>query len=134
MPLVFAYGSMCEPIVRNRILGRAVDTEEAVLHGYRKVCGGDILTIVPSPEKDVPGIVFEATPEDMERMDDWEGCPEYQRIELEVESGGIPRKATTYATPEPPRFYETVGDDVIASIPLREIIRTVEAMFRKPPE
>ena len=53
-------------------------------------------------------------------------------MELEVEVGGTPRKAVTYATPEPSRYHEAVGDDVIASIPLKEIIRTVEAMVRKP--
>jgi gamma-glutamylcyclotransferase (GGCT)/AIG2-like uncharacterized protein YtfP len=132
MPLVFAYGSMREPIVRNKVLGHIVDTEEAVLRGYQKVCGGDILTIVSCPDRDVKGIVFDASPEDMEKMDEWEGCPEYQRMELEVEVGGTPRKVVTYATPEPPRYHEAVGDDVIASIPLKEIIRTVEAMVRKP--
>ena len=132
MPLVFAYVSMCEPMVRNKVLGRIVDTEEAVLRGYQKVCGGDILTIVSRPDSDVKGIVFDVSPEDMEKMDEWEGFPEYQRMELEVEVGGIPRKAVAYATPEPPRYCEAVGDDVIASIPLREIIRTVEAMVRKP--
>ncbi|MBR4696836.1 MAG: gamma-glutamylcyclotransferase [Candidatus Methanomethylophilaceae archaeon] len=132
MALVFVYGSMLEPIVRNKVLGRIVDTEEAVLRGYQKVCGGDILTIVSHPDRDVKGIVFDASSEDMEKMDEWEGCPEYQRMELEVEVGGTPRKAVTYATPEPPRYHEAVGDDVIASIPLKEIIRTVEAMVRKP--
>ncbi len=131
MPIVFAYGSMCEPIVRNKVLGRIVETKEAVLHGYAKVCGGDILTLLQQPGRDVTGIVFEASSEDMERMDDWEGYPEYQRVELEVDVGGTPMKAVTYVTPEVPKYHEVVGDDVIAPIPLKEIIRTVEAMVRR---
>ena len=37
--IVFAYGTLTVDIVRDRVLGHPVDTRDAVLHGYSKVCG-----------------------------------------------------------------------------------------------
>lgn len=74
--IVFAYGTLTVDIVRDRVLGHPVDTRDAVLRGYSKVCGWDYLTLVPS-DSSVRGVVFEADADDVARMDVWEDVPVY---------------------------------------------------------
>lgn len=126
--LIFSYGTLMEPVIRDRILGHPVEMEDAVLQGYVKVCGWDYLTIVPG-DGNVKGVVFEADDEDVHRMNVWEDVPVYELIQLTVEVDGVPREASCYVMPEPPEHYETVGDDCIAAIPIRDIICDMESMF-----
>ena len=73
--LIFAYGTLVLPVIRDRVLGHPVPTEDAVLHGgYSKVCGWDYLTLIPS-DGGVTGVVFEADEDDVSRMDAWEEVP-----------------------------------------------------------
>lgn len=125
--LIFAYGTLSEQLIRDRVLEHSVDAHPAILHGYRKVCGWDYFTIVPG-DGDVRGVVFEASPEDILRMDMWEEVPTYRLFTLPVEVGGEQVEAGCYVMPEPPENYEFVDDDRIAAIPLAEIIRDVENM------
>ena len=83
--LVFAYGTLVLPIIRDRVLGHPVDTADAVLHGYSKICGWDYLTLVPS-DGSVTGVVFEADGEDVSRMDEWEEVPVYSLVPVTVET------------------------------------------------
>ena len=126
---VFAYGTLREPIIRDRLLGHPVDARAAVLRGYVKVCGWDYLTLVPDPEGVVAGVVFEATDADIERMDLWEEVPVYRLDEVEVECDGSPVRAGCYIMPEPPRHYEVVDDSCIAAIPIPEIIAEMESIM-----
>lgn len=126
--LVFVYGTLCEPIVRDRVLGRKVITEVASLPGYSKVCGGDYLTMVPS-DGTVLGQVFDASDADLDRIDVWEEVPTYMRADVMPIVDGEPRHACAYIMPDPPDNVEVVGDDCIASIPLRDILREVGRMF-----
>ena len=85
--IVFAYGTLTVDIVRDRVLGHPVDTRDAVLRGYSKVCGWDYLTLVPS-DSSVRGVVFEADADDVARMDVWEDVPVYP-------TSWAPRRSTT---------------------------------------
>ncbi len=125
--LIFSYGTLSEPIIRDRVLGHEVETRPATLRGYRKVCGWDYFTIVPA-EGSVEGVVFEADAEDILRMDAWEDVPVYRMFSLEVETPDGIEEAGCYVMPEPPESYEFVDDDRIAAIPLEEIIHDVELM------
>lgn len=124
--LIFSYGTLTLPLIRDRVLGHPVETREAVLRGYSKVCGWDYLTLVPS-EGCVKGVVFEADKDDVGRMDVWEDVPIYRLERVAVECDGDSLDAYSYIMPEPPAFYETVEDSCIAAIPLEEMIADLEA-------
>ena len=126
--LIFSYGTLTLPMIRDRILGHPVESEPAVLHGYRKVCGWDYLTVIPC-EGSVEGVVFEADPEDVHRMDTWEEVPTYSLVRVTVKTGSGPRDAFAYIMPEPPEHYETVDDDRIAAIPIHDIMRDLERLM-----
>lgn len=126
--LFFAYGTLTEPIVRDRVLGHTVETSDAVLDGYVKVCGWDYLTLVPG-DGSVKGVVFEADDGDVRRMDVWEDVPVYVPIQVDVSVDGSMVAAFCYIMPEPPERYEVVEDSRIAAIPLGDIIRDVGSMF-----
>ncbi len=62
---------------------------------FRGAQRGYYLTLLPEPEGKVPVGVWEVTPEDVRRLDEYEGYPEfYYKTELEVEysSGGGGRR------------------------------------------
>ncbi len=126
--LIFVYGTLVEPIIRDRILGHDVATADAVLEGYVKVCGWDYLTLIPG-DGSVKGVVFEADDGDVSKMDIWEEVPVYELVPVTVMVDGSLTEAYSYIMPEPPEHYEVVGDSCIASIPLEDIIRDVESMF-----
>ena len=128
MTLVFVYGTLCEGIVRDRVLGHHVDTHPAILHGYSKICGGDYLTIIPSDHR-VLGQVFDATDDDIARMDIWEEVPEYILTKVTVDYDGSMVDALTYIMSDPPVNHEFVDDDCISSIPLRGIIWDLDNLF-----
>ena len=127
--LIFSYGTLCEPLIRDRVLGHPVGTRPAILRGYRKACGWDYFTLVPFDGGEVRGVVFEAEPEDVLRMDAWEDVPTYRMFTLRVETDLGEEEAGCYVMQEPPESYEFVDDDRIAAIPLADIIRDVERMM-----
>lgn len=126
--LIFAYGTLVLPMIRDRVLGHPVDTEEAVLHGYSKVCGWDYLTLVPS-DGSVPGIVFEADAEDILRMDSWEEVPTYSLVRVAVDTPSGRRDAHVYIMGSPPEHYEFVEDSCLAAIPLADIAADLERIM-----
>lgn len=126
--LIFAYGTLVLPVIRDRVLGHPVPTEDAVLHGYSKVCGWDYLTLIPS-DGGVTGVVFEADEDDVFRMDVWEEVPVYSLVPVTVETAGGPREAHAYIMEEPPEHYETVDDSCLAAIPVREIMEDLDRIM-----
>ena len=115
-------------IVRDRVLGHPVDTRDAVLHGYSKVCGWDYLTLVPS-DSSVRGVVFEADVDDVARMDVWEDVPVYSLVPVTVETDDGPAEAHTYIMGTPPEHYEIVDDSCVAAIPILEIMADLDRML-----
>lgn len=127
--LIFAYGTLREPLVRDRILGHPVEAREAVLRGHAKVCGWDYLTVVPDPGRDVRGVVFEASDRDVEAMDEWEDVPVYELVPVQVECGTDTVEAFSYIMPEPPAHYEVADDSAIAAIPIDRIVMELDSIF-----
>ena len=113
---------------RDRVLGHPVDTRDAVLHGYSKVCGWDYLTLVPS-DSSVRGVVFEADVDDVARMDVWEDVPVYSLVPVTVETDDGPAEAHTYIMGTPPEHYETVDDSCVAAIPILEIMADLDRVL-----
>lgn len=126
--LIFSYGTLTLPMIRDRVLGHPVQSEPAVLRGYRKICGWDYLTVIPS-DGSVDGVVFEADSEDILRMDTWEEVPTYSLVGVRVETDSGPRNAFAYIMPEPPEHYEFVDDGRIAAIPILDIMRDLERLM-----
>ena len=126
--IIFAYGTLVLPGIRDRVLDHPVETTEAVLHGHSKVCGWDYLTLVPS-DSSVRGVLFEADERDVERMDVWEDVPVYELVPVSVETADGVVEAFAYIMPEPPEHYEAVGDGCIAAIPIREIMDELDRLM-----
>lgn len=126
--LIFTYGTLTLPLIRDRVLGHPVDTAEAVLRGYSKVCGWDYLTLIPS-DGEVRGLVFEADERDIGLMDIWEDVPVYELVPVRAEVSGEEVTAHAYIMPEPPAHYEVVGGGCIAAIPIDEIIEDMERLM-----
>ena len=124
--LIFAYGTLRLPQIRDRILGRVAETEPAVLNGYVKVCNQDYLTLIRG-DGTVRGVVFEVKPEEMEVIDDWENFPTYQAFPVVVDVNGRKVEAHSYIMPTPPTFYEQVDDDRISAVPLESVMREFES-------
>lgn len=126
--MLFSYGTLTLPEIRDRILGHAVETRDAVLPGYSKVCCWDYFTVVPS-EGSVRGIVFEASVEDVRRMDLWEDVPTYALEPVTILCEGNEIDAYAYIMPQPPGNYEQASEDAVAAIPIRDIMADLERLM-----
>ena len=124
--LLFVYGSLRLPVIRNKILGREAETQPAALNGYVKVCGQDCLTLIRG-NGTVHGVVFEVQPEEMDAIDNWENFPTYQAFPVDVEVNGRMVRAHSYVMPTPPTFNEQVDDDFISPIPVDELLKIIES-------
>ena len=82
--LFFVYGTLVYPDVRERILGHTVFTKYDILTGFRK----EGLNIKQSNNDEVKGITFEATEEDVRKLDFYEGSY-YKKIQVKLESGRV---------------------------------------------
>lgn len=81
---VFVYGTLRSPSVRWLVMGDRLNPEPAVLAGYQK----DALDIEPKPSGNVQGLVFNVTPEQLQRLDRYERLGlRYERVWLELADG-----------------------------------------------
>lgn len=105
MPLLFVYGTLREPIVQTRVLGRTVSGQPAMLPGWRRdwipvsgyaaeIAGSTVHpAAAPDPDSSLDGLVLEILESDWAALDAYEGEP-YQRIEVTLADG---RAAHFYA-------------------------------------
>jgi nudix-type nucleoside diphosphatase (YffH/AdpP family) len=79
MTTVFLYGTLMHPPHLETLLGRAVPVRPAVLDGWSRGRDGanpwPLMT--PEPGARTQGLVFDATPEDLERLTRYEGAHGY---------------------------------------------------------
>jgi gamma-glutamylcyclotransferase (GGCT)/AIG2-like uncharacterized protein YtfP len=110
--VVFAYGSnlsreqMCARCPGARVLGRAeLPKHTLAFGGHSARWGGAVATVVRSDAGSVPGLLYELPPEDLDRLDGFEGCPTaYERVaRLVVDRDGKRRRAQVYVKPVSPR-------------------------------
>lgn len=81
---LFVFGTLRQPWVRWLVMGRAGDTEPAVLEGYRK----QALDITPETGARVAGEVIEVDTGELARLDRYERLGvRYERIAMELADG-----------------------------------------------
>jgi len=97
---LFAYGTLLDPAVQQRVIGRVVEGVPDSLHGYTKSTvklGEAIYPIaLPDPGGRIQGARLLLSEEELKRADAYEG-PSYQRVKRSLESG---RSAWVYVAPE----------------------------------
>lgn len=134
---VFAYGTLTDPGIRGRVLGRDTEAVDAVARGYTRMVAGDYMTIVPS-DGDVQGVVFHADPEDLRRMDLWEEVPVYTLEPVTVEVGGEEIDAFVYVMSDPVGL-RPAEPGAVAAVPMSVVEADLERLLggapgrRRPP-
>lgn len=99
MPLLFSYGTLQQPAVQVRTLGRALHGQRDALPGYRtaRVAVGTTHhdNLVPDIANDsrVTGMVFEVSEAELSLVDGYELAFAYRRLLVELDSG---RQAWVY--------------------------------------
>lgn len=90
MELLFVYGTLQEPDVQLRIIGRRVVGQPDTLDGYYKsqisINGNVYPFAVEAAGSAIAGQVLEVTTEELALMDAYEG-KEYRRIRVQLRSG-----------------------------------------------
>ena len=81
---VFVFGTLTQPWVRYIVMGRAGETEPAVLEGYEK----EALDIRPSTDEEVEGQLLRVTPGELARLDRYERLGiRYERVKMTLADG-----------------------------------------------
>ena len=97
MELLFVYGTLQDPEVQTRIIGRTVSGTPDVLEDFFKspiaMSDGVYPLVIPRHGAAVEGMVLEVTQEELARMDVYETSA-YRRVRVPLRSG---REAWVYA-------------------------------------
>lgn len=97
MELLFVYGTLQDPAVQNRIVGRVVSGTPDVLDGFFKseyaMPEGVYPVVIPRHGQAVEGLVLEVSAEELARMDTYETAA-YRRVRVPLRSG---RESWVYA-------------------------------------
>ena len=97
MELLFVYGTLQDPAVQSRIIGRVVTGTPDVLDGFFKteyaMLEGTYPLVIPRHGHSVEGLVLEVTMEELKRMDAYETAA-YRRVRVPLRSG---RSSWVYA-------------------------------------
>jgi gamma-glutamylcyclotransferase (GGCT)/AIG2-like uncharacterized protein YtfP len=88
--LLFVYGTLREGGIQERVIGRLAPGKPDILEGYRKsaikLSGRTYPIISPREGSVVAGEVLALTPEELKRIDGYEG-PAYVRRQVTLRSG-----------------------------------------------
>jgi len=102
---LFVYGTLQDPKVQLRVIGRIVSGEPAVIAGWRKewihvrsdaaeIAGEEVHPIaVADPEGEIEGLILSLTEKDWPALDEYEG-ETYERVAAVLKDG---RHAWFYA-------------------------------------
>jgi nudix-type nucleoside diphosphatase (YffH/AdpP family) len=107
----FFYGTLRHAPLRDVVIGRATAAAPAHLAGWRAVHVGaqDFPTLVPDPSWVAPGVLVAGlTPEDLARLDFYEGGYAYAPAHVTVATADGPRPARAFLTP--PDLYPPGAD------------------------
>ena len=100
MEALFAYGTLLDPGVQRSVIGRRVKARPDVLPGYRKGVlefpEAAYFIAIPDERGKIEGGVIEVTPEELRRIDRYEG-EEYERAAVTLASG---LRAWVYRRPQ----------------------------------
>lgn len=97
---LFAYGTLLDAAIQNRLIGRTVLSEADALPGYRignlKLTRGTYRIAEPAHGHEIAGGVMWLTPAELRRFDAYEG-PHYERARVTLASG---LEAWVYRAPQ----------------------------------
>ena len=97
MELLFVYGTLQDPAVQQRLIGRTLTGTPDVLEGFFKssmsMTEGIYPLVIPRHGHEVSGLVLEVTPEELLAMDVYETSA-YRRVRVPLRSG---RESWVYA-------------------------------------
>lgn len=97
MELLFVYGTLQDPAVQERIIGRVVKGSPDTLEGFFKsqmsMPEGIYPLVIPRHGYEVYGMLLEVTDEELRRMDVYETTA-YRRVRVQLRSG---RESWVYA-------------------------------------
>jgi gamma-glutamylcyclotransferase (GGCT)/AIG2-like uncharacterized protein YtfP len=97
MKPLFGYGTLCHPAWRRAILGADYPARAARLHGWRRVAlASGYLSLVPSANGIVEGVVIDLDQTGWLIADAWEEVPRYARIEVTAHTANGPLEAVIY--------------------------------------
>jgi len=87
---LFVYGTLQDPEVQKRLIGRTVRSESDVLEGHATeqitLSEGTYPILVEAPDKQVEGMILSITQDDFEALDEYE-TNAYKRVRVELKSG-----------------------------------------------
>lgn len=87
---LFAYGTLLDPKVQRRVIGRTVEGRPDTLPRYRKgvlqLPGAAYFIAIPDEQGEIDGGVLEVTPMELRRIDRYEG-EAYERARVTLRSG-----------------------------------------------
>ena len=90
MEKLFVYGTLQDPNVQQKVIGRVTELTDAILENYMKrevIINGTTYPIaMPSDGETVSGKILEVTPEELILIDEYETVS-YKRVEVELASG-----------------------------------------------
>jgi gamma-glutamylcyclotransferase (GGCT)/AIG2-like uncharacterized protein YtfP len=84
---IFVYGTLREPDVLQRLIGRVVAGAPDFLHGYERRYDlfPPYMVAMPAPDAVIDGVVLEITPAELAVFDEYEG-KEYIRVRVQLAS------------------------------------------------
>jgi gamma-glutamylcyclotransferase (GGCT)/AIG2-like uncharacterized protein YtfP len=94
MPRLFSYGSLQQPAVQRRILGREAAGTADEVTGFERVliqrAGKELANVIRSARADsrVTGTVFEVSETELGLIDAYEAVESYVRMQIALASGG----------------------------------------------
>ena len=87
---LFIYGTLEEPPVEKKIIGRVLKLHHDVLKGFKKTKakleGGVYFIISPNKKSSVCGFIISITPSELKKIDCYEG-KDYKRVKVKLVSG-----------------------------------------------
>lgn len=84
MERVFAYGTLHHDSIQRYLWGETKEGETATLKDFERTSG---ITIKRSPGHNIPGAIYELTPDQLKQTDLYEGCPHSYTREQELVNG-----------------------------------------------
>ena len=91
MESLFVYGTLRDPRVQRKAMGRSVKGVPGVLVGYRKTrvkIEGEFYPIIKKSKGSVNGLVLSVTKKELKLLDDWES-ENYERRKVRLRSGKL---------------------------------------------
>jgi hypothetical protein len=87
MPLLFSYGTLQDPAVQQKTLGRCPAARPDVLPNYARAVNGPFFNAVPDPQCSLPGVVLDLTDDELLAIDAYEARDGYRRTPVVLRSG-----------------------------------------------